>query len=290
MISYGKPARLRRDGKLSSVYYVRTYDDATGRRSWKSSGCTSLQAAREWRRTQEMDQALGKDRLENRVRGERTFNQAYTEWIEEKRDKVCEERHRTLKLQGDRFWLGFFGTNKLSDINADLIRKYLRKRRQGTILKPGAHRSRIRAITANTANSDLQSLRNFFKFCRECRWISHDPLGGIERYSGAMRRRTRTLTTDDEDRLLAACRESQIIEISAKRNVGSRTGGKVSESPTKFDQTFNPPDYLYPLVLTALKCGFRRRTLLSVRWRDVDLKTGQWRIPAEFIKTAEAKT
>ena len=105
MISYGKPVRLRRNGKPSSVYYVRTYDDATGRRSWRSSGCTSLQAAREWRRTQEMDQALGKDRLENRVRGERTFNQAYTEWIEEKRDKVCEERHRTLKLQG--FLLSF---------------------------------------------------------------------------------------------------------------------------------------------------------------------------------------
>ncbi len=56
-----------------------------------------------------------------------------------------------------------------------------------------------------------------------------------------------------------------------------RTGGKVSESPTEFDQTFNPPD----------QCGLRRRKLLSVRWRDVDLKTGQWRIPAEFIKTAE---
>ena len=45
--------------------------------------------------------------------------------------------------------------------------------------------------------------------------------------------------------------------------------------------------YLYPLVLTAIRCGFRRRTLLSLRWKDLDLSNGVWRIPAEFMKTAE---
>ena len=45
-------------------------------------------------------------------------------------------------------------------------------------------------------------------------------------------------------------------QTASTGNIGSRTGERVSESPTEFDQTFNPPDSLYPLVLTAIKCGF----------------------------------
>ena len=61
----------------------------------------------------------------------------------------------------------------------------------------------------------------------------------------------------------------------------------MSEEKSKFHQSVPAPDYLYPITLTALYCGFRRRTLLSLRWRDLDSEAKRWRIPAEFMKTAE---
>jgi len=33
--------------------------------------------------------------------------------------------------------------------------------------------------------------------------------------------------------------------------------------------------------------GLRRRTILSLRWRGVDLEQGHWRIPGEFVKTRQ---
>jgi integrase len=43
-------------------------------------------------------------------------------------------------------------------------------------------------------------------------------------------------------------------------------------------------------VATALRTGLRRRTLLSLRWQDADLKGGTWNIPGEAMKTARPYT
>jgi integrase len=112
------------------------------------------------------------------------------------------------------------------------------------------------------------------------------PVLGVERYQGEIRRRVHFLSSAEEEALIRACSEPCEIEMQAKRNLGGRRGGKVSKRKRQFKVTYTPPRYLRPLIVAAIRSGLRRRTLLSVRWRDVDLETGVWDIPGEFLKTA----
>jgi len=62
MITYGKPRRRIKNGRTSSAYWVRCYDRATRRQFWRSTHCKSLEAAREWVRTQEVNRYQHRDR------------------------------------------------------------------------------------------------------------------------------------------------------------------------------------------------------------------------------------
>ena len=105
MISFSRPQKLRKSGRLSSIYYTRTYDNTTGSRSWLSTGCKSAKAAREWVRTREMDQALGRDRRELARRDKVTVSEAIKAWLEDKTGKVSEEYYKGLKFKAERYWL-----------------------------------------------------------------------------------------------------------------------------------------------------------------------------------------
>jgi len=67
--------------------------------------------------------------------------------------------------------------------------------------------------------------------------------------------RTRYLTAEEEDRLLAACSED-----------------------------------LKPLVITAMYTGLRKGELLSLTWGDVDLQQRQLRVQASYSKNGRART
>lgn len=287
MLTFGKPLRLKRNGKLSRVYYTRIYDDATGKRSWKSTGCRSYQAARHWVRQAELQQAKGPEQVRAEDRAKRAFQEAYFAWLDEKQEKSSSKRHSVLRYQGERYWVPFFGRLRLKEINRDTVREYLRKRKAGTIFTPRAN-ARVRGRPSiTTLNNDIVLLRNFFNFCRRCGWIEANPVDGIDRYSGAVRRRVKSLTREEEERLLAACRSGEIVEIRARRNAGGRAGGKSSQQPSTFSKEVPVPLYLAPLVTTALYCGFRKGTLLSLTWKHLDLEHCVWRIPGEITKTSE---
>lgn len=284
MINYGTPQRLRRHGTLTRNYFVRVYETESGRRTWVTTGCKTLKNAREWIATQRMYAAMGSDRADAQKASEMTFSEAHEIWMEEKRGKVSEERFSLLKILGNAFWIRVFGKRRLRDITTEEIQKYSRKRKAGLL---GKGRRKGKAISPRTVNEDLRNLSSIFNYCLRKGWVHRSPMIGVEKWSGEPRRRVRMITAEEEARLLAACREATIIDVSAKRNVGGPRGGKSSKEPSQFRQTVPVPDYLYPLVLTALNCGFRRRTLLSVRWRDIDLEKKEWRIPAEFLKVPE---
>ena len=101
-----------------------------------------------------------------------------------------------------------------------------------------------------------------------------------------MKRRIRTLTPGEEKRLLEACRELYEVDARGRRNAGGRNGRKRTKDKREWTQLKNPPDYLYGVTLTAMRCGLRRGTILKIRWKEVDFKKKQWRIPGEFMKTA----
>ncbi len=288
MISFGKIRRRKLHGRLTSTYWVRCWDPQRKRQSWRSTRCKTIQAAREWVRTQEVRQALGKDRQEAVEQAEKTFAAAYASWIGQKREKVSVKCFQTLKYQGDHFWLGFFGERALSEIDTELVQEYQRKRKSGTISHPDeTRRRRIRRIGEVTLNNDLRHFGNLLKYCRLRGWMDTNPLEGIYRHSEQIRKRTRYISREEEERLLKACREPVVTQVSAKRNKGGRRGGVVSNDPVTFQQKVPIPDYLYPLVLTGLRTGLRRRTLLSLCWRHVDFQGRRWRIPAELMKSRE---
>ena len=48
---------------------------------------------------------------------------------------------------------------------------------------------------------------------------------------------------------------------------------------------YTPPQWLYPIVLTALTTLLRQKNILELTWEQVDFHSGTIRIPAEKTKT-----
>lgn len=274
MRTYGKLKKLKRRGKLTKYYYCRVFDRATSADTWITTGCTGLDAAKRWRRTQEGPPI---ERVEPIAT---SFVSAYADWLRERESRVSTGFYKILKCRGDRYWIPFFSGRDLGDITRRDIATFLSHRQSGTV--PGA--KTLRRLAAATMNGELRALRDFFAYCVREEWIPHSPIEGIRPFSGEMRRRRRTLTPDEEGRLIQACREPVRIQTKpAARNSGGRAGGRTASS-SGWQQLVVPPAYLAPLVVTALNTGFRRRTLLSLEWRHLD--NDLWRIPAELLKTS----
>ncbi len=284
--SFSAPKRLKRRGRLTSTYFCRLYDAVTQGDTWVSTQCRTHKAAVEWVRSREMEQAIGPERAASQEHEDRGFLDAYHVWLAEKETKVSPKFHGCLKCQGERYWIPFFGKLRLREITTDHLREYARRRKAGTLSTPGEPK-KPKTVAAATANGDLRALRNFFNFSLRNGWLTRSPMPGVDNFSGEMKRRVRSITAEEERRLLAACEDGAVIAISAHRNTGGTTGGSVTADKRAFRQTVPVPIYLRPLVETAIYCGFRRRTLLSLLWKHCDLASGRWHIPGELFKTRE---
>ena len=278
--SFGKIQRLQKHGKPSRFYYVREYDSDTQRDRWTSTKCTTRKAAQEWVRTREMELALGTDRKQ--ARSAVSFPDGLLVWLEAKRSTVSRKQAQALESMTN-FWQAYFGSKLIREITTSDLRRYLTHRAAGTV--PG--RRTLRPLSVATVNNDIVAIRDFFTFAVNEGWIDRSPASGVKRRPGAIKNRVRSLTPQEEQALLEACRRAEPVTVTAKRNGGGRAGGKNARAKSTFKQPRRVPDYLYPLTFVALRCGFRRRTLLSIRWCDVDLKKRRWQIPGEYMKTRE---
>lgn len=260
-MNYGQ---LRKRGKY---YHVSAYDPAKRRTSWISTKCTNRTDAREWVRTREHEQALGIRALKRA-----TLADVVAGWISEKRLRVSDSYLENLELTSS-LWLGYLGHKRnVGDVRRQDLESYLADRASARVGKEA------RKLSASTLNNDLAALRNLFRYAIERGYVTANPAAGIERFPGEIKKRTRYISELEERRLLDACR----LEYLAPAKRRKRRPG------TEWTQTFRPPEYLYPLVLAALRSGLRRRTLLSLEWEHVDVAAAMWRIPAEIMKTREA--
>lgn len=257
MVTYGKIERRQIRGKPTKYYYVSTYDPETRTSSWRSTKCTSLREAKEWVRLQRERQLRGDVVVEST-----SLEVAVNEWLDEKADRVRPNYLENLRLITP-FWLRHFGRDRTCrSVTSAMVEDYLRRRSRGEFGVSSRRRS------AETVNTDRRALRNFFNFATRRGYSKDNPALTVPPFPGTVRKRTRYLSAHDQDRLLAACRDPYLA---------SQNRGGVQER--------TPPGYLYPLVLTALRCGFRLRTLLSLEWGHVDLRDRMWRIPAEIMKS-----
>ncbi|MBI4603661.1 MAG: site-specific integrase [Planctomycetes bacterium] len=291
-VTYGDPERL--PGRKR--YYSRLYDRSTGRRSWASTGCLALKDAKAWVEARRAEETLGPTIAGARKSSELTVTEAVTRWLAGKEEHVSPERFSGYKGRAEGFWVPFFGAGtKLASVTADDVRRYLAKRKRGLLRSalprsPADRRKRDREprpLTAATVNDERGNLAVFFNHAVRSGWLMRSPMFAVDRYEGEIRRRTRYLSPEEEERLLRTCSEPAEILVSGKRHVGSRQPRKLSDVETTWAQTYTPPAWLRPLVTVALRSGFRRRTLLSLEWGHLDLEHGRWTIPGEIMKIRE---
>ncbi|MEM7231421.1 MAG: tyrosine-type recombinase/integrase [Planctomycetota bacterium] len=270
---------------------MKVWDPHTKKQTRRSTKCTTIRDARKvvesWRR-EELERVVDPEAAEvreaKREREDRTFWPACEEWLDSKEGAVSAKYYETLTQRARKFWRPYFGSKTLESIDPPLIRKYLKRRKTGTVDRSTKE---PRPTSDVTVNEDLKALRLFFKFCVRERWMTWNPALDVDRYKGVPNRKGRYLEADEVEALLRACREASKKTVSAKRNTGGKAGGKTTIDEREFEQTFAPPAYLHPLVVTAMFSGFRRRTLLSLEWEHIDLKRRRWSVPSEIVKTKE---
>ena len=115
-----------------------------------------------------------------------------------------------------------------------------------------------RSIT--TVNREMQQLKAMLNFAIQNDWLILNPFAKCKGIiSTALEvKRDRVLSYEEEERLLRACR-------------GRRS-------------------HLRPIVICALDTGMRRGEIFQMKWKDVDLSSGQIYIPQTNTKTQTARS
>jgi integrase len=112
----------------------------------------------------------------------------------------------------------------------------------------------------SSVNRELETLRAMFNFAIENDWLIKNPFvkkkGIISKASG--NERDKTLSSEEEIRLLSVCVDQRA--------------------------------HVRPLVICALDTGMRRGEMFQMRWRDVNLETGEIFIPQTNTKTDAERT
>jgi integrase len=114
------------------------------------------------------------------------------------------------------------------------------------------------------ANRILARVSRLFSFAVERDWIEANPALRIVK-PGDERSRDRVLSRDELRELWTALHETQAKDTNGK-------------ALPRLSQTLN--DALIVMLLTAQRCG----EVCRMQWREVDLATGWWTIPADVSK------
>jgi integrase len=164
-----------------------------------------------------------------------------------------DETQRAARTRQLAWWSKYFAGLSLAQITADTISKgrdaYAaetftrgkprKDKKTGELIPPKEYRR-----SGSTVNRSIATLSHLFSFAvKERRLLDRNPVGDIRRKKEP-RGRTRFLSDEERTALLDACAKSDW-----------------------------PP--LHALVLLAITTGARRGELLSLRWADVDMKTGR---------------
>lgn len=163
-----------------------------------------------------------------------------------------------------KYWERELGEYALAYIDADLISKKMRAletagdtRRiapasksevPGKRKRPG--RKATRPAPAKPAPKSRKTLKHYrdmiallFKFAQQWGWTGSNPVDGVNRITKIRNERTRFLSDEERQALLAAC--------------------KASEN-----------EQLYPVVVFAISTGARKSEILGLTFNDIDLKRG----------------
>jgi len=240
--------------KGEKIYARICYTDATGiRRELKRRASDRTEAKK---LLKELQIQLDADDRDRQLVAERmTFEQLakrYGEFKHIPAEYVGDRKVAGLRsLEAPKHWLkrlvAHFGKRRIRSITHSEIESYKLK-----ILREG------KAIA--TANRELEVLRACMNFAKREGWLIRTPfeLGAPLISKADEAKRSRVLSREEENRLLAACTERRA--------------------------------HLRPLVIAAIDTGMRRGELLTLKWSDVGLPSRTIRLQAFNTKTAQART
>lgn len=169
--------------------------------------------------------------------------------------------------------VGYFGDRKIAGLTRNDLTSYKSWRlkqgdRRGTrgTLAPKERKP----VKISTVNRDLAVLKHLVKFAHAEGWISRDiTLGSTAIDADAETARTRTLTSEEELRLLAACQGEREVEYVRSRRKKCKTRPGKKEILTAISKMDNPS--LKAIILLGLDSGLRRGEILKLEWKDIDL-------------------
>jgi len=197
--------------------------------------------------------------LEAAIRENRFFPQAkasrttFAEVVERYRSSMLNDSNWGKKFdQNLEWWLNQFSGLTLSEITPDRVASardelatgtYVRgksyKNKKGELIEPKRYKR-----SGATVNRYLATLSKLFSIAmKEWRLCERNPVADISKKKEG-RGRTRFLTDEERESLLAACQQSAW-----------------------------PP--LYALVLLAISTGARRGELINLKWTEIDLKNNR---------------
>jgi integrase len=127
-----------------------------------------------------------------------------------------------------------------------------------------------RGRAPKTVSSYVTLLRSFYRWAIRHGHALSDPTQDIKA-SKARRIEPAALTFEEARRLLEACRETCVQEVSYSDRNASK-------------QSWHPPGYLYLATLVALYTGLRRANVFRLQWHEINLTRRAIRIAAKKMK------
>jgi integrase len=249
--------------KRNSKWVARiSFTDRTGRRRSIKQSASTKPEARELLKA--MSKALDDSKKIEKIDIDKIiFKQLADHYIADKvkapeyrNDKKISglRSHRTVKIRINAV-VEYFGAWKLKDITISDIETF-----KATRLATKTKDDRERSIAA--VNRELEAMQAMMRYAVSKQWIEKSPFENAVTpiiLKSAETRRKRTLSEDEESKLLAAC-------LIPKRA------------------------HIRPLIIAAIDTGMRLGELLSLEWTDVDLDSRVINLRALTTKTLEART
>lgn len=160
-----------------------------------------------------------------------------------------------------------FGKKRVRAITHSDVEKFKSDRMQAPVMRTTKDKKTgelkkvvVRDRSVANVNRELSLLRAIFNFAKRSGWIVRSPFEMGESLISVAdeNKRERILSRDEEERLLAACKDQRA--------------------------------HLRPLLICALDTGMRRGEMFKLKWSDVDLDQGLIRVRKTTTKTWESRT
>lgn len=188
--------------------------------------------------------------------------------------------HKTVKIQINNL-KQFFGKRLIRRITTESLKDYkIWRLQQGSKHPAYADKAETKSIKLSTVNRELSSMRRMMRYAFGRGWVLKDIFYNAKIIeTSAEMERTRLLTLEEENRLLAACQGKRVITYERRKR------GKTDEfeKVQAVHDLDNP--HLKAILLLAIDGGLRRGEILKLRWEDFDFENGQIRILATHTKT-----